>query len=668
MDDGRQTLLERRVRGWVDRRRLGASADDLPIAVLWGARGGDTSELLEHLRKLQRWRGPRAYLDGEARSVKDKRPHELTNLLVFDLGKGTADLQLGRLNFPRFTLGLAAVREPLNPNDTDARANRLREWRRRLWHPLEGPKWIRDVGTALAGLAGLPASAAELVGLTAGTGFQAARVMGLLRSAGMRWYKVQRDLGAPFTNSLQGVVELSALAHRRSWPQIERVLYRAFLADMEAEYRPGPLNVRRTNTLVLLDNVSMPSMRAFLDVVAEQKAGSGPLMIVAATHQRFPEAATGDPIRWQPDRLVDASIDRWTARRSERGGSRFYPVWVDPVDEVAATAPPDRQAVEEIATAHGYGQDQYPAISIVHRLTGGHPGGLRLIMRALGHEGHAGKDRPSTFLPAGLKERSLLRWPPDERRALDQRVFNQVLGPRPEDIRRGLVRMAMAVDLSEERMGPIVAAESATVARQLQDFLVRDLWVLWPAEGGVARPPRMHPFARRAIAHRLAQPGGIPKIGLDWRTAHEQLRDGAVGQGDQMAELYHELALGHVQLVAERLTELYDPVSPQHWYQLLVQVTAAPLEKPDAGADTSANFARLCANDAAEPKVTRRLIAALQLHSDPLADPRHEMCGTVAAELGALRLDGKAGAPFLVTQSQRFEQCSLRWDLLRGPA
>src|SRR5262249_35819203 len=139
-------------------------------------------------------------------------------------------------------------------------------------------------------------------------------------------------------------------------------------------------------------------------------------------------------------------------------------------------------------------------------------------------------------------------------------------------------------------------------------------------------------------------------------------RDAAVGQDDQMAELYHELALGHVGLVAQRLTQLYDPVRPQDWYRLLIQVTAAPLEEPDYGEDTSVNYGRLGAGDGAEPKVTRQLIAALQLHSDPLADPRHRMCGIVAEELGALRRDGTAGAPFLVAQSGRFVQCSERWN------
>lgn len=662
LDNDRQAVLERLVRGWVARDRLGDDADDLPIAVLWGARTGKTSELLEHLKELRDWPGPRAYLDGE-HLPGVKRPHEVANLLVFALGARTADFERGRLRFPRFALGLAAAREPLNPNDTNARADRLAEWRRRLRRTHDGLTWLREIGASFARLAGLPPDEADLVGLAAGTLFQATRVLRLLRSAGMRWYRDQEGLAEPpFVDPLEGLVEVSADAYRGAWQKIDRVLYRAFLADLRAEYRRNNMTVRRTNALVLLDNVSTSRMSAFLDMVAKEEIGSGPLAIVAATHQRYPEVAAQDPTRWQPDRLADASIARWAAQRSGRGGSRFYPIWVDPVDDVEATSIPDREAVEWIAAAHRFGRDQYTAISFVHRLTEGHPGGLRLITRALGHEDH---ENPPTFLPVERDERGLLRWPAGDDGALDERVFDQVLGPRPEAIRRGLVLMAMAVDLSDARMGPIVAAEPLAVARQLQNFRARDLWVLWQVEDGVARPPRMHPFARRTIAHRLAQPGGIEDIGLDWRQAHELLREGAVSQGDQIAELYHSLALGQVQRVAERLSELYDPVCPQGWYQLLLQVTAAPLEQPDYGAGTSANFERLCSNDAAEPKVTRRLVAALQLHSDPLADPGHQMCGIVAAELGQLRLDGKAGAPFVVAQSHRFDLCSARWELLR---
>jgi hypothetical protein len=107
-------------------------------------------------------------------------------------------------------------------------------------------------------------------------------------------------------------------------------------------------------------------------------------------------------------------------------------------------------------------------------------------------------------------------------------------------------------------------------------------------------------------------------------------------------------------------------VRPQHWYQLLLEVTAAPLANPDPGDEASAQLHALLEGDDPESKVTQTLVAALQLHSDPLGDPRHDMCGVVAAELGRLVSDGRPGAAFLVARSNIFQKCSDRWLKFRG--
>src|SRR5262249_2797085 len=99
---------------------------------------------------------------------------------------------------------------------------------------------------------------------------------------------------------------------------------------------------------------------------------------------------------------------------------------------------------------------------------------------------------------------------------LDETVFDQVLGPRPKVMRQGLVRMAMAVDLAEARMGPIVAEEPLPVARRVQNFLAGDLWGLWQAESDVAGCPRDPPSApagHRASARPARRdPGNRPGL------------------------------------------------------------------------------------------------------------------------------------------------------------
>jgi hypothetical protein len=56
------------------RDRSDRDPDDLPIVVLWGARGSESSELLEHLWTLRDWPAPRAYLDGEELPTGMRRP------------------------------------------------------------------------------------------------------------------------------------------------------------------------------------------------------------------------------------------------------------------------------------------------------------------------------------------------------------------------------------------------------------------------------------------------------------------------------------------------------------------------------------------------------------------------------------------------------------------
>jgi hypothetical protein len=179
------------------------------------------------------------------------------------------------------------------------------------------------------------------------------------------------------------------------------------------------------------------------------------------------------------------------------------------------------------------------------------------------------------------------------------------------------------------------------------------------------RPPRLHPFARRAIAHRLARPGGIEQpVDLRWDQAHELLRDAAAGRGDELGVLYHRLALGQVHQVATRLSELFDPVDPRGWYQLLLSVASAPLAAPAREASPNRYFAELAKGVEPDPMVSRRLVAALQLHTDPLGDPLHQMCGIVANQLDMLALHAIDGMSFLIDESTKFSECKARWDVV----
>jgi len=379
--------------------------------------------------------------------------------------------------------------------------------------------------------------------------------------------------------------------------------------------------------------------------------------VVAASHLRFPSAASAEPSRWRPDPLAEASVIHWKAQRRGRGESRYYPVWVDPVDEVPAMAEPDRPPVETILKRLSLGPAQRPIVAFAHRLTAAHPAGLEMIVDTL---------RGAGVLPGGAAVdaradlRSVFRLKLASGRALDDTVLDLVLRPWTEEIGRGLVLMAIAIDLSDAHVDPIGRDVTPRCWDLVTGFRTRDLWVDYQVKDGHLEPPRLHPFVRRAIAHRLARPGGISWLELSWNHAHELLRNRAA-PSDVEASLYHDLALGNVQRVATRLAEKFDPAHPKDWYGLLTKVASAPLACPDRGADPSGHFGEMMAGDEPEPVVTRRLVTALQLHTDPLGDPHHDMCLVVADELAALAQHADRGAAFLSMQRQKFVQCWARW-------
>jgi hypothetical protein len=59
--------------------------------------------------------------------------------------------------------------------------------------------------------------------------------------------------------------------------------------------------------------------------------------------------------------------------------------------------------------------------------------------------------------------------------------------------------------------------------------------------------------------------------------------------------------------------------------------------------------------------VRARLVAALQLHTDPLGDPQHQLCAVVADELAELSRGARRGAAYLVNRAAEFNECSNRW-------
>ncbi|MGH3928789.1 MAG: hypothetical protein ACRDTF_02280, partial [Pseudonocardiaceae bacterium] len=268
--------------------------------------------------------------------------------------------------------------------------------------------------------------------------------------------------------------------------------------------------------------------------------------------------------------------------------------------------------------------------------------GMHLVLRAMTRErARTAAERMEPALPIDL--RRLLEWPDYDDVPLAETMLRWVLGPWPIAIRRLLICSSAARDFGDIALARALQGEPA---RQLMiDFRSRDMWV----RHGVG-PPILHPLARRVLLHQLAKPGGP-----GWQDVHERLRQRAEEHGDSTSALYHALAASRVSEVAQTLSELFSQPDTEQWFDTLLTVTQAPLENP-ARQENSESHCRWLADKAGGPHlVSARLVAALQLHADPLADPNRDLRAVIAHELETLANDApEGGLVFLLRKAEEF--------------
>jgi len=645
---GEAMLEEQRLNALIDTavdRRVNKA---VPVLLVWSTRGSVDAALLGRMRRRETGVASSALLDG--RELIGLRPHEVALRLAWPLGRRIS--RFGQIDFPRFYLGLAAIRGPLNGGVLDHPVHAREEMiRRTIPDRTVLRKWLRSMAAAIAGLAGVGNGLAEFGAQVVDGVAPRLRMASILRSAGAVWYR--RGLGEDFADPVQALVELSRreASNDRTW--VDEILVRAFLDDLRAEFgSPWHLFEHDTSCLVLVEHAEVESVQAFLDLLPPPDANL-PLVVVAASDVRY-AAAGVEPHQWCVQPLDEASLNGWAQHAGRPGWGRRYPVHFDATDRISPMSGPDTAPVRHLAEQLELpwrGPTARRTVAFVHRLTAGHrPTFLRAVALL----------RPSDRPP--IDARTVLVQPLDDLGgpALDDVLLDLVLGDRPVALRSALIRMAIARDLSDASMTPILQTEPEEVAQQLLEFRATDMWVTHA--GGLAMPgsPVLHPLARRAIAHRLARPEGVGNV--VWAVAHQELRQAAVARGDLTTARYHQLALGDVAEVACELSAEFDPATPAGWYAQLAAIAEAPLARPEEGTDAGAHFADLTAlGERGQLVVTPRLVAALQLHTDPLGDPQHLLCSTIAAEFQRLAHHATAGTVFLLERAAEYQACWNRW-------
>lgn len=622
----------------------------LPIVVLWGPGQSGKSELLEHVH--QRFYRGRPAVRRRSGELGNRRPHEVALQLAYHLGRRVE--RFGRLKFPRLFLGMAAIRGPIG-EPAQTREEMIRRTvpdRQRL------TQWVRETSAALLGVVAADRLTRVFAGLVLEGILATLETAPLLRGRGLRWYR--DGLDQYFADPMDGLVELATqeAAGHRGW--VDEMLCRAFLADLrdECSNRLFQLYDRNEHCLAVLDDADAPGVHAFFDILSTQRRQAwDPLLIVTASSKRFATAGDRYPEEWPVRSADQVRYSDWLEHRHGHAGwSALYPATLGGITTAEAIAcfaprvadqatPPSRGGIN-VAGVLG---DTENAIRFARQLTGGHLGGLQLVLRAMTRERiRIGADN--------VDLRRLLAWPVADDAPLAKVVLDHVVGTWPAKIRRVLLCSSAARDLGDIALARVLQFEPAPIRQLMRDFRSRDTWVCHPGARGDSGPPALHPFARRVLLHQLANSRGPGEP--TWNEVHGRLHQLAVDMNDTTSTMYHALAMGRVAEVAQELSRLFSQPDPTEWFGTLLAVTQAPLENPAREQNAERHCQRLADQAGPGHVVSARLVSALQLHSDPLADPTRDLCGVIAHELEALADHApEGGLVFLLKQAENFRSC-----------
>ncbi|GAA2596543.1 hypothetical protein SMC26_00780 [Actinomadura fulvescens] len=633
--------------------------------------------------------GPCAYVDvGPERPSRLDGNLKLLTELVFKLEKKTYRWPR-RLRFSRFRLGLLALGADLS--DTD-RPEALADLSRILRGDDDGEDTRRDEQDGAQDFDSAVAAAAEVVrALGAPVPPGVAQIVQIVlrrltpktvdrfsRRGALRWHAENAD--PQCANGYEALVELHHLKRDGHDEQVEELLCRAFVADVQAAYNSEVFSWDRgAKCLLLLDNADRrlgEPFRELLERVREDMAAdsqAGPshdsLVLVMTTRA--------------PVRSVEAAVPSTEVAKKVAVGlgpatGRALPVRLD-----------DLQVEDVRALTRGRrGMPRSRGGDFAHllaMLTRGHPGSTALLVDAV--EAAARGSAP------GLNDARLLLDLPGATRqgtpaaSVADQILDLFLADQPPEVRQALITCAPALSPVAANALAGVGGLTQAAVRKMHDVLTTELWPLplseteIPARTGMLKDPSRpgkpdHVLDRdhrlvgqrmvwRVLMHRLAaRPAGAED---EWRSVHERLRDHHSARGETLAMLHHSLALGDLATVAAHFdgtfTATTDSGRPDDWVtwfddlRYVVRSLDRPRARPVPGAPSPGQQAIDLAREIGEPEprqLVARLTAALLIYADPLGDPAYELGEVIEDALRDLSFRAGSGFDHLNTLARSF--------------
>lgn len=616
------------------------AVDRAPVTVLTGPRGAGTTAALAELARYGTelnvaltatgpWRAP----EREPASVRE---------MFTDFGLNHSIKNRPFPDFPRLDMARRALAAPI-PRWSDRQGARgaMDQWLR-MGAGLVEPKGVPpDPYAAMATMvSAMSAAQPERPGGPAEQPFQET----------LAWF------GRLDCDGLDALVELGRGGDSG---RVEQTLCRAFLADLRTFSRQVD-----TRYVLLLDNADAPVRAAFLDeLVRERESGlADGLVVVAASGAALP--AWSGP----------ATRDEWEGRAplSQAGYTESWPT--------SSWYPVVLGGLSEAETATFAGTPAPP----VHRATGGHLGGTRLLLNAAydttcvapPRRRRSHKRTVSDATPHQLRQALHMRSTGRaDAGALDAAYFPAEGAPllaRPSVADDALYQL-LRRDFTEAEVHTLTliagvwgpgfrwedlrdeAGELLAGAEGLRERLRQRLWLEERVGSTV-----LHPWLRTLLLHQLAvervEPADAANDG--WMWAHAVGYDIGKRAGDDIRRCYHALAMGETHAVVRHLTTRWEKASPDVWLRECHAISAAPLRlatdfaTPVSALEAMAEPARALN----EPERTVwRLVLARSLLTDPLLDPAEELGPVLAGLLRDLGRRTPGGYLAFFNEAERYD-------------
>ncbi len=614
---------------------------DLPVILLLGTRGSGKTTLLREIHQRSASVRPSVLL--EDLSAHDRlRPHEVAARLAFGLSNPVKPF--GQLGFPRFALGLAAIRSDVGRDDWKRAREVLRGVLLRDRRGLI--RTIRAIGDGLLQDLGAPPPGKAVFGLAL-EGAAAVWTVMRLRRGPFTWYR--QALGPQFQDPLAALIQLSlweASGAQEVRDEVDQVLCRAFLADLRDAFTTGwRARLRLQNCVALIDNADSPTGQELLALLAKERARHAehtredcdPLVVVAAGRTRFPELALLDGRGLPAQNPRDATYEDWAGKRDSKPKSWLYPVELADLDDHDRGSE-EHLELTSLARQWPRATEVAHVVRKLHELTHGHLWSCGLLLRAVA----AAVERDDA---GAVDLRRVLDWPDPDRptQTLADRAIDRLLSGTLQEPRDDLITCAAAGDVGIPSRWRALGRPEGDLSPELDQFCSADLWAL--GAPATRRGPTLHPFLRRVLLHALARRGD--RHPDSWWAVHGRLRDYyRLEERDVTQTMYHTLALGDLAPVVAHLDRTFAPAGMAAWLQELHAITTAPRRAVPAVLTPRDQVAELASGVVTDINdVLARLVAALWISKDPLGDPSRTLDLLIVADLNRLayRAGGEAG-------------------------